>query len=213
MFRRTLIRVAPALTLGAALAFPSLSWADEAPNTFIETVTNQVLDAIRSDPQIKAGQFNAVMAAVDRIVLPNVNFKRMTASATGPGWRKATPQQQEQLQNEFKTLLVRTYAGALKSVSNETVDVLPMRNATGNEVMVRSLVRGKGDPIQLDYRLEKTPGKGHGWQVYDVNIMGVWMVESYRNQFAQAINAGGVDGLIKQLQDRNRANASSSAAR
>ena len=209
MFRRSLIRVAPALVLGAALGVPGMSWAaDEAPNTFIDKVTTQVLDAIRNDPNIKSGQFEAVMAAVDRIVLPNVNFKRMTASATGPGWRKATPQQQGQLQTEFKTLLVRTYAGALKSVSNETVDVLPMRNASGNEVLVRSLVRGKGDPIQLDYRLEKTPGKGQGWQVYDVNIMGVWMVDNYRNQFAQAINAGGVDGLIKQLQDRNKANAS-----
>ena len=208
MFRRSLIRVAPALVLGAALGVPGMSWAaDEAPNTFIDKVTTQVLDAIRNDPNIKSGQFEAVMAAVDRIVLPNVNFKRMTASATGPGWRKATPAQQTQLQGEFKTLLVRTYAGALKSVSNETVDVLPMRNATGNEVLVRSLVRGKGDPIQLDYRLEKTPGKGHGWQVYDVNIMGVWMVDNYRNQFAQAINAGGVDGLIQQLQDRNKANA------
>ena len=208
MFRRTLIRVAPAAALTAALAVPGFSWAaDQAPNVFIETVSQQVLDAIRTDGAVKSGQFNAVMAVVDRIVLPNVDFNRMTASATGPGWRKATPAQRQQLQGEFKTLLVRTYAGALKAVSNETIDVLPVRNATGNEVLVRSLVRGKNDPIQLDYRLEKTPNKGQGWQIYDVNIMGVWMVENYRNQFAQAINAGGVDGLIKQLQDRNKANA------
>jgi phospholipid transport system substrate-binding protein len=140
--------------------------------------------------------------------MPNVNFQRMTASAVGPAWRQASPEQKKRLQEEFKTLLVRTYAGALEQVNDQTVVVKPLRAAAEDrEVVVRTEVRGRGDPVQLDYRLEKTPGEGAGWKIYNLNVLGVWLVENYRSQFAQEISAKGIDGLIATLADRNKANA------
>jgi phospholipid transport system substrate-binding protein len=132
----------------------------------------------------------------------------MTASAVGPAWRQATPEQQKRLQEEFKILLVRTYAGALSQVSDQTVAMKPLRASPDDkELVVRSEVRGSGDPIQLDYRLEKTPGEGAGWRIYNLNVLGVWLVETYKSQFSQEINAKGVDGLIDSLAARNKSNA------
>jgi phospholipid transport system substrate-binding protein len=140
--------------------------------------------------------------------MPNVNFGRMTASAVGPAWRQATPEQQKRLQEEFKILLVRTYAGALSQVSTQTIAMKPLRAIPEDkEVLVRSEIKGSGDPIQLDYRLEKTPGQGAGWRIYNLNVLGVWLVETYKSQFAQEINAKGLDGLITSLSDRNKANS------
>jgi len=150
---------------------------------------------------------NRVIALVDDKIMPNVNFQRMTASAVGPGWRQATDVQKTKLQDEFKTLLVRTYAGALSQVSDQTIAIKPLRAAADDkEVIVRTEVKGRGDPIQLDYRLEKTPGQGAGWKIYDLNVLGVWLVETYRGQFSQQINAKGLDGLIAMLADRNKLN-------
>ena len=149
-----------------------------------------------------------VVSLVDAKIMPNVNFQRMTASAVGPGWRQATPEQQKRLQEEFKTLLVRTYAGALAQVSDQVIAMKPLRAAADdNEVIVRTEVKGHGDPIQLDYRLEKTAGQGAGWKIYNLNVLGVWLVETYKSQFAQEINAKGIDGLITALADRNKSNA------
>ncbi len=132
----------------------------------------------------------------------------MTAAAVGPGWRQASPEQQKRLQEEFKVLLVRTYAGALAQVSDQTITIKPLRAAPEDkDVLVRTEVTGHGDPIQLDYRLEKTPGQGAGWKIYNLNVMGVWLVETYRSQFATEINARGVDGLIEALVTRNKTNA------
>ena len=140
--------------------------------------------------------------------MPNVDFQRMTASAAGPAWRKATPEQQKSLQEEFKILLVRTYAGALSQVSDQEIALKPLRAAAEDkEVVVRTEIRGRGEPVQLDYRLQKTPGQGAGWKIYDLNVMGGWLVETYRGQFAQEINAKGIDGLIASLAERNKANA------
>ena len=140
-------------------------------------------------------------------IMPNVNFQRMTASAVGPAWRQATPEQQKRLQEEFKILLVRTYAGALAQVTDQAVTLKPLRaSAEDKEVVVRTEIKGSGDTIQLDYRLEKTPGQGAGWRIYNLNVLGVWLVETYRSQFAQEINAKGVDGLIASLSERNKAN-------
>jgi phospholipid transport system substrate-binding protein len=149
-----------------------------------------------------------IIALVDAKLMPNMNFKRMTASAVEPAWRQVTPEQQKRLQEEFKTLLVRTYAGAVAQVNDLTLTVKPLRaSADDKEVVVRTEVKGRGDPIALDYRLEKTPGDGAGWKIYNLNIMGVWLVETYRGQFAQEINAKGIDGLIATLTERNNANA------
>ena len=209
MKRRTLGRLAASLlTTGLVGLAPLAHAADEAPDALIKRLSDEVLGTIRSDKALQAGDVAKVMILVDAKVMPNVNFARMTASAVGPAWRQATPAQQKRLQDEFKTLLVRTYSGALTQVNDETVSVKPLRAApTDNEVVVRTEIRGRGDPIQLDYRLEKTPGQGAGWKIYNLNVLGVWLVETYRSQFAQEINSKGVDGLIASLTERNKTNA------
>ncbi|WP_296509311.1 phospholipid-binding protein MlaC [Rhodoferax sp.] len=181
---------------------------DEAPDVLIKRLSVDVLDTIKADKTLRTGELTKIIALVDSRIMPNVNFQRMTASAVGPGWRQASPEQQKRLQDEFKTLLVRTYAGALAQVSDQTIAMKPLRAAPEDkEVVVRTEIKGKGDPIQLDYRLEKTPGVGAGWKIYNLNVLGVWLVETYRSQFAQQINAKGVDGLIDALAEQNKANA------
>ena len=209
--RRTLVKLTAgalaALTLAAA---PLARAQEEAPDAMIGRLTGEVLDTIKSDKALQSGDIQRIMTVVDAKIMPNVNFTRMTASATGPAWRQATAQQRQKLQQEFKTLLVHTYAGALRQVKNQTVDVLPLRAAAGDkEVVVRTLIRGQGDPVQVDYRMEKAAGQGPGWKIYDLNVVGVWLVDNYRPQFAQQINAGGVDALIKSLVERNQANVAS----
>lgn len=205
MNRRELGRAALAAGTVYALGLPLAALAaDETPDALIRRLSVDVLNTVRADKAIQAGDIDKVIALVDKTVMPNVNFRRMTAAAVGPGWRQATPEQQKRLQDEFKVLLVRTYAGALAQVSDQTVRIKPMRAAADDkDVLVRTEIVGKGDPIQLDYRLEKTPGEGAGWKIYNLNVMGVWLVETYRNQFAQEINAKGVDGLIATLAQRN----------
>ena len=182
--------------------------ADEAPDALIKRLSTDILDSIKADQTLQSGDVSRIVVLVDTRIMPNVNFQRMTASAVGPAWRQATPEQQKRLQEEFKTLLVRTYAGALTQVSDHTIVVKALRAAADDkEVVVRSEVQGRGDPIQLDYRLEKTPGEGAGWKIYNLNVLGVWLVETYRSQFAQEINAKGISGLITTLSERNKANA------
>lgn len=209
MNRRELGRVALAAGTVYALGLPLAALAaDETPDALIRRLSVDVLNTVRADKAIQAGDIDKVIALVDKIVMPNVNFRRMTAAAVGPGWRQATPEQQKRLQDEFKVLLVRTYAGALAQVSDQTVRIKPMRAAADDkDVLVRTEIVGKGDPIQLDYRLEKTPGEGAGWKIYNLNVLGVWLVETYRSQFAQEINAKGIDGLIDTLVARNKSNA------
>jgi len=215
LFRRSFIQHAAA-ALGAVAMLAAAPWAhaaDEAPDAMIKRLSAEVLDLIRSDKTLQSGDITRVMEVVDSKIMPNVNFLRMTASATGPGWRQATPEQRQKLQQEFKTLLVRTYAGALRQVSDQTIEMRPLRaNESDKEVLVRTLVKGRGEPVQLDYRLEKTPGQGAGWKIYDLNVAGIWLVDTYRPQFAQQINANGIDGLIASLVERNQANANASAS-
>ena len=199
---RTIAWLATAATLSFAAA--GVQAQAKAPDALIKEVSTDVLDAVKADKSIKSGDVKKVIALVDQKVLPYVNFQRMTSSAVGRYWKQATPDQQSRLQNEFKLLLVRTYSGALSQVSAEqTVELKPSRSApTDPEVVVRTEIRGKGDPIQLDYRLEKA---GDSWKIYDVNVLGVWLVENYRNSFAQEIGANGIDGLIAKLAERNKA--------
>ena len=182
--------------------------ADEAADALIKRLSTEVLDNIKADKAIQSGDLSRIITLVDARIMPNVNFQRMTAMAVGPAWRQATPEQQKHLQDEFKILLVRTYAGALTQVSDQVIAIKPMRAAAEDkEVVVRTEVKGRGDAIQLDYRLEKTPGEGAGWKIFNMNVLGVWLVETYRSQFAQEINAKGVDGLIAALTDRNKSNS------
>ena len=186
--------------------------ADDTPDAFIKRVSTEILDTIKADKSIRNGDVQKIGALVDQRVMPHVNFQRMTAAAVGPGWRQASPDQQKRLQDEFKTLLVRTYAGALSQVSDQTITVKPLRAAPDDkEVVVRTEVRGKGEPIQIDYRVEKSADAPAGWKIYNLNVMGIWLVDNYRSQFAQEVNNKGVDGLIASLSERNQANRKADA--
>lgn len=206
MNRRIFSHVVGACLAGVLLAAGPVAGAvEEAPDALIKRTSTEVLDIIKADKAIQAGDTAKVIALVDGKVMPHVNFTRMTAATVGRNWRQATPEQQKRLQEEFKTLLVRTYSGALAQVKDQTVNVKPLRAApTDKEVIVRTEVIGRSEPIQLDYRMEKTPT---GWKIYDLNVLGIWMVETYRTQFAQEITAKGVDGLIAALSQRNKSNA------
>jgi phospholipid transport system substrate-binding protein len=190
------------LSTGTLLSGAALAQSAEAPDVMIKRLSTEVLETIKTDKGIQSGDNSKVIALVDAKIMPNVNFTRMTASAVGRGWRQATPEQKTRLQDEFKILLVRTYSGALAEVRDQSIVMKPLRAAAEDtEVVVKTEVKGRGDPIQLDYRMEKATS---GWKIYDLNVLGVWLVETYRAQFAQEINANGIDGLITKLADRNK---------
>lgn len=203
--RRNALAWAVAFSL-TGFAGGTAAQASESPEVLIQRVAAELIEAVKSDAALRNGDQTRVIALVDNRLLPHVNFTRMTASSVGRFWRQATPEQKQKLQAEFKTLLVRTYSGALSQVKDQTLVVKPLRANPGDtEVIVRSELRTPGrDPVQLDYRVEKTEA---GWKVYDLNVLGVWLVETYRGQFAQEINAKGLDGLIAALAQRNRGNA------
>jgi phospholipid transport system substrate-binding protein len=193
------------ITAAAVFTIPLAMAEVEAPDALVKRISSDVLASVKADPAIQKGDISRIVTLVDAKIMPNVNFSRMTSMAVGRAWRQATPEQQKQLQDEFKTLLVRTYAGALGEVRDQTLSFKPMRSKPEDtEVVVRSEVRGKGEPIQLDYRLEKA---AEGWKIYDLNVLGVWLVETYKSQFAQEINTKGIDGLIANLVQRNKSAA------
>ena len=172
------------------------------PDGLIKAVVSEVMASVKSDPEIQKGNIPRIVDLVEKKIVPYTDMRRTTEMAMGPNWKKATPEQQTQLIAEFKNLLIRTYSGALSQLRDQTIQFKPLRAAPDDkEVVVKTVVIGRGDPVPLDYRLEKT---ANGWKVYDMNIMGVWLVEAYRNQFANQISQNGVEGLVKFLQDRNK---------
>lgn len=176
--------------------------ATEAPDQLVRKLSTDVLDSIKQDKALQGGDFAKLQKLVDEKVLPYVSFEKMTQLAVGRGWRQATPEQRQTLTREFRTLLVRTYSGAMSQVTEHRIKMLPFRPSSPDDVVVRTqVVAPRGNPIQLDYRLEKTSA---GWKIYDVNVLGVWLVENYKNSFASEINQGGIEGLIKALSERNR---------
>jgi phospholipid transport system substrate-binding protein len=176
--------------------------ANGAPDELVKKLSTDVLDSIKADKSLQSGDFSKLQELVDEKILPYVNFDKMTQLAVGRGWRQATPEQRQALSKEFRTLLVRTYAGAMSQVREHQVKMLPFRPTNPDDVVVRTqIVAPRGDPIQLDYRLDKATGP---WKIYDVNVLGVWLVENYKNSFASEINQGGIDGLIKSLSQRNK---------
>lgn len=186
-----------------ALALVGAAQADTAPDALVKKISTEVIDTAKTDKAIQAGDVNRVIGLVDAKVMPSVNFEVMTRSAVGPKWREASAEQRSKLQAEFKTLLVRVYAGALTQIKDQTVEITktqPVPQST--QVVVQSEVRGKGEPIKLDYRLDKFDAD---WKIIDVNVGGIWLVTSYRSQFAQELGKGGVDGLIAALVERNKA--------
>jgi phospholipid transport system substrate-binding protein len=194
--------------LGLLLMGLTSAWAQEAPDVFIKRLTTELLDTVKTDPALKSGDPQRLSQLVDQKVMPHLNFPRMTASAVGPAWRQASPEQRARLQEEFKALLVRTYSGAVSQVKDHSVVVKPMRtNAQDTEVLVRTEVKGGAEPVPIDYRLEKSSDAASGWRIYNLNVAGIWLVDTYRTQFGQEINAKGIDGLIAALSDRNKGGA------
>jgi len=193
--------------LAACALFAASARAAEAPNEMIRRLSDEVLTRINADPALKAGDPRKIDQLVDGIVMPHVDFQRMTALAVGRSWRDATPEQRQQLMDLFRTLLIRTYSGALSQVGDQKVQMKPFRaEPADTDVIVRSEVLQPGrEPAQLDYRLRKV---GDAWKIYDVNVLGVWLVETYRTQFAQEASSGGVDALIRSLQQKNQQLAS-----
>ncbi|MET0184410.1 MAG: ABC transporter substrate-binding protein [Achromobacter sp.] len=192
--------------LGLALAATAQAKPDPngAPDKFVQDAANEALDVLKSDAQLRSGDLNRVNQAVDQHILPYVNFEKTTRLAAGRYWRQASADQQQRLAQAFRGTLVRTYSGALTRVNQQTkIAMLPFRgDANAKDVVVSSTISQPNDqPVRVDYRLEKT---AQGWKIYDINVEGIWLIENYRNQFAQQINQNGVDGLINALNQRNQ---------
>jgi phospholipid transport system substrate-binding protein len=186
---------------------PAAVVTEVSPETMIMNESTEVLDAIRNDKGIRSGDFDRVQKLVNEHILPKVDFDKMTRLAVGRAWRGATAEQRAALTEQFRLLLMRTYSGALSKVSDQTVRLRPSHGQDNlNDVIVRTqIVGGQGDPIGLDYRLEKTDA---GWKIYDLNILGVWLVENYKTEFGQTLNQGGIDSLIQALTQKNQKLAS-----
>ena len=195
---------AAAFAAAAVLALlPMSALAQEAPDALVKRVSQEVLQIVRTDPLVQAGNEARIREVIEVKLLPNFDFARMTALAMGRNWRAATPEQQQRLTEEFRTLLVRTYSGALNQYRNETIDYKPLRANPGDtEVIVRTVVVKPGaNPVQIDYSMEK---KADGWKAFDVAVAGVSLVTNYRDEFNAQIQAGGVDGLLKTLVAKNK---------
>ncbi|MEO8938614.1 MAG: ABC transporter substrate-binding protein [Burkholderiaceae bacterium] len=180
-----------------------------APDALVKKVTEEVLSTVKADTEIKSGNISKIQSLVESKVLPYVNFQKMTASAVGRNWAQATPDQQKLIIEQFRQLLVYTYSGALTDVSDQKVEYRPFRADPADTVVqvdTRIINPRGGEPIQLNYRVEKT---GAEWKIVDVNVLGVWLVENYRNTFQQEVSRGGIDGLIKTLTEKNKQLASS----
>lgn len=194
--------LAAAVILFSGAVFAQAPDQATPPDALIKMVVTDVMTSVKSDPEIQKGNIPKIVDLVEKKIVPYTDMRRTTEMAMGPNWKKASPEQQNQLVMEFKNLLIRTYSGALSQLRDQTVQFKALRAAPDDkEVVVKTVVLGRGDPVPLDYRLEKTD---KGWKVYDMNIMGAWLVEAYRNQFANQIGQNGIDGLVKFLQDRNK---------
>ena len=211
--RKFLKLLAAIATVGLFLPVPGQAQASaqEAPDVLLKRISNEVLDAVKADKDIQSGNHKKVVELVDAKILPYVNFQRMTSLAAGRHWRDATPEQQKQLSNEFRDLLIYSYSGALAQVKNQKLVFKPLRADPGDtEVEVRSeVVQARGEPVQLNYRVEKS---GNTWKIYDINILGAWLVETYKGNFNAEITKGGLDGLIKSLSEKNKKLAEKSAS-
>jgi phospholipid transport system substrate-binding protein len=206
-----LIPVVAALVSFSSGAFAqSQSFDTSTPDGLVKSVTTDVLNTVRNDPSIKSGDINRITQVVNQKILPYTDFTRTTHLVMGRHWRTATPDQQKQIVEQFKMLLIRTYSGALAQVGNQEIQYQPLRAApTDTDVVVRSTVINNGQPIELDYRMEKTP---QGWRVYDLNVAGAWLVDAYRQQFNEQIQQHGIEGLISYLSQKNQQPAAQKSA-
>ena len=194
-----------AMTVVSAVLAAPAALAEAAPDALVRQISVEVIDAAKADKAIQAGDVGRVLGLVETKVMPHVNFEVVTRSAVGVPWRTATPEQRSKLQTEFKTLLVRVYAGALSQLGDQTVTVTKTQPVAGStQMVVQTEVRGKGEPIKLDYRLDKAAATDTAWKIIDVNVGGLWLGQKYRSQFAPELSKGGIDGLIATLVERNK---------
>ncbi|MDY7540178.1 ABC transporter substrate-binding protein [Undibacterium sp. RTI2.1] len=192
------------LFMFASFAFVGSSMAaDEAADQLVKRLSQEIMDIAKSDKDIQSGNQKRVYDLVETKVLPFVDFQRMTSLAAGKSWRDATPEQQKQLINEFRTLLVFTYSGAISQIKDQRLEFKPFRAAAEDiDVEVRSqVIQKNGEALQLNYRLEKL---ATGWKIYDINVLGAWLVETYKGTFTAEITKSGIDGLIKTLSEKNK---------
>lgn len=183
--------------------------AADGPEAVVEKLTTRVITSIEHDKTLQSGDPESLQKLVEEQILPFLDFDRTTRLAAGLSWRRATVEQRARLTQEFRTLLVRTYAGALSAAPNYKVKMLSPGAGSNKDAVVRTqVVAADREPVQLDYRLERTDA---GWKIYDINVAGVWLVEVYRSSFAEEISRGGIDGLIKDLAERNRQSLASSS--
>lgn len=199
------------ITAVATLGFAGVASAQEAPDVLVKRISSEVLDTAKADKDIQGGNLKRITALVEEKIIPYVNFEHMTALAVGRHWREASDAQKTQLQTQFRSLLVSTYAGALSQVRDQKIEFSPMRASPGDtDVEVRSqVIQSRGDPITISYRMEKL---ATGWKIYDVNVLGAWLIEAYKGNFSSEIDKGGIDGLIKTLTAKNKSLASRTVA-
>ena len=209
-FVKTISATLISISAMGAMGLVGVAQAQASADALVRQISVDVIDTAKADKAIQGGDISRIFGLVESKVMPHVNFEVITRSAVGPKWREATPEQRSKLQAEFKTLLIRVYAGALSQLRDQTVEVtktVPVPG--GSQVVVQTEVRGKGEPIKLDYRLDKA-ADAPAWKIIDVNVGGLWLVQNYRSQFAQELSKGGVDGLIAALVERNKAAATQS---
>lgn len=187
----------------ANMVFAHAAFAQEAPDAMVRRISNEVLQIASTDSAIQKGDMNRMMQVVNEKIVPYIYFEKMTQLAAGRFWRQATPEQKTELEAQFKQLLIYTYSGAMAQVKNQKLQFRDLKlQPTDTDVQVQSrVIQPQGDPIQLNYRVAKVD---NDWKIYDVNVMGAWLIESYKSTFATQINQGGIDGLIKWLKDKNQ---------
>lgn len=189
------------LTASLALGLTAANAADETPEALIKRISQEVLETAKADKDIQSGNEQKILKLVETKILPYVDFQKMTQMAAANNWDKATPEQQQELVKQFRSLLVYTYSGALSQVKDQTLQYRPPLFDGDNDVIVRSqVVQSRGDPIQLNYHLAK---ETDGWKIYDINVLGAWLIETYKGTFRSEINKSGIDGLIKVLVAKN----------
>lgn len=194
--------------IGVALALLNIAkpaMADEAPDVMIKRVSQEVLDIAKSDKEIQNQNFSRISALVQAKILPHLDMERATAITVGRHWREATPVQKQELIDNFRALLMYTYAGAMSQIKDQTLEFRPFRASPGDtDVEVRFRVKRlphRSEPVEVSYRLWKTP---EGWKIYDVNVLGVWLSQTYKSSFSSEINRSGIDGLIATLSAKNK---------
>ena len=202
MLKRLLLPFLTVATFAGAGAAQAQQVDASSPDGLVKAVVTDVMSTVQSDKDMQSGNVGKITQLVEQKILPHANFTKTTQIAMGRNWSKATPEQQKAITDEFKTLLIRTYAGAIAQIRDQKVQFRPYRGtAEDTDATIRTQVINKGEPIQMDYRLEKTD---QGWKVYDINVLGAWLTEAYKGSFNTIANQQGVDGILKTLQDRNR---------